>query len=257
MTTGRTLKRWTRVYIDGYDFSGYTREVGPLSIVSPEVEQVGLSDSVRGALPDLPEVSMGTLNAIFSSDTGACVQAVLGAPGVSRKVMIPIGIQAAPAQGDPVFMGAFNHNGFILSPSGGDMALTVPFGRTSPAEQMTYSNPWGVLLHASGEETSANTAVGIDDRGAASSLGGWMMYQVFSADGTGTLVVSIQDAATNSDASFADLLGATSGNIADSAVPCAGIVKLATNATVKRYLRWQLSLTGITSATFALSFVRG
>jgi len=257
MTTGRTLKRWTRVYVDGYDFSGYTREVGPLSIVSPEVEQVGLSDSVRGALPDLPEVTMGTLNAIFSSDTGAHVQAVLGVPGVSRDVMIPIGIQAAPAQGDPVFMGAFNHNGFVLSPSGGDMALTVPFGRTSPAEGMTYSNPWGVLLHASSATTGANTATGVDDRGAASSKGGWMMYQVFSVEGTGTLVISIQDAAVNSNASFADLSGATSGDIAHTAVPCSGIVKLSTTATVRRYLRWQLSLTDITSATFALSFVRG
>ena len=45
--------------------------------------------------------------------------------------------------------------------------------------------------------------------------------------------------------------------VANTAVPTAGVVELAVTATIRRYTRWQLSLTGITSITFALALVRG
>lgn len=253
---GRTLKRWTRVYIDGFDMSGYTREVGPLSWIYPEIDLVSILDGVRGALPDAPEISIGTLNGLFDNTASVGIHAALGSAGVSRDVMIPIGIRAEPVAGNPVFMGAFNHNGYVAQPSGGDIVLTVPFGKTSPAELMTYDKPWGVLLHAMAARHAVNTAVGIDDLGAASAAGGWMMFQIFSVVGTGNVTLSVQDAATNADGSFALLSGATSGAIANTAVPTAGFVALSRTATVRRFLRWQIAFSGITSCTFALSFVR-
>lgn len=256
MATGRTLKRWTRLYVDGVDLSGYTREIGPLVWTYPEVDIVALTDGVRGALVDMPEISPGVLNGIFDNTATSGIHAALGSAGVCRDVMIPVGIRAEPAEGDPVFMGAFNHNGYVAQPSGGDIVLTCEFGKTSPAEAMTYEKPWGVLLHEKSAETAANEAAGVDDRGASSSLGGWMMYQIFAVAGEGTVTITTEEASTNSNANFALLTDATSGEIAHTAVPCAGIVKLGTTAAVKRYLRWQIALDGITSCTFALSFVR-
>lgn len=246
-----------RVYIDGYDLSGYTRNFGPLNWIYPEIDQLAVLDEVRGMLPDTPEISPGTLNAIFANTADVGIHAALGSAGVLRDVLIAQGIQAVPATGDPVFMGAFSHTGYTLEAAAGDLALNCPFSKTSPSQGMLYDQPWGVLLHADGSETEVNDQAGIDDNGAATAKGGWLMYQLLSAVGTGTIIIKVQDAATNSDGSFADLSGATSGEIANTAAPTSGIVQVGITATVRRYLRWQIVLDGITSARFLLSFVRG
>lgn len=257
MATGRTLKRWSRVYIAGYDMSGYTRDLGPLEWTYPEIEQVSLLDPVRGALPDSPDITIGTLNGIFDNTASVSIHAALAAAGVNRDVLVAQGIRAVPAAGDPVFMAALNHNGYNVAPSGGDIALTVPFGKSSPAEDLNYDQPWGVLLHANEAATDVNTATGIDDLGAASAAGGWMMYHLLSVVGEGTVEIKVQEASSNLNASFGDLSGATSGELAHTAAPTSGIVQLSKTAAVKRYLRWQVALDGITSATFVLGFVRG
>jgi hypothetical protein len=254
---GRTLKRWARMYVDGYDMSGYTREIGPLAWTYDEVEQVALMDAVRGALPDHPEISIGTLNGIFDNTAISGIHAVLGSAGVSRDVLVALGIQAAPAEGDPVFIGAYNQLAYQVAPSGGDVALTVPFGKTSPAEALLYEQPWGVLLHENSAEADVNAATGIDDAGASSSAGGYLMYHILDVEGTGDVTIKIEEADTNTDISFGDLTDATSGEIAHTAIPCSGIVQLGKTADIKQYLRWQIVLDGITSCTFVLGFVRG
>ena len=260
MATGRTTKRWARIYVDGVDLSGYTREVGPLSWTYPEVELVSLLDAVKGALPDQPEIGIGTLNGIFDNTATVGIHAALSTAGVSRKVLIAQGIRGDPAQGDPVFMGAFNHNGYAISPSGGDIALTCPFGKTSPAEGMLYEQPWGVLLHANSQETGANTAVGVDDFGAGTLpvKGGYLVCHILSVTGTGSVTVSLQDASTNSNGSFGALNPVVStGAIAHTAIPYAGIIQLGIGATIKRYVRWQIAFSTITAAYFVLGFCRG
>ena len=81
------------------------------------------------------------------------------------------------------------------------------------------------------------------------------MYQITAVAGTGNATISIDD--SEDGETYGALSGATSGAIAHTAIPCAGIVQLATNATVKQYLRFQVALDTITSVTFALAFVRG
>jgi len=258
MATGRTLlKRWSRIYIDGFDMSGYTRELGPLAWTYPEIDQTAILDGVKGVLTDAPEISPGTLNGIFNNTATSGIHAALSTPGSARDTLVAIGIQAEPAAGDPVFMGSFAHTGYVAAPSGGDIVLTCPFGKVNVAEGMTYEQPWGVLLHASGAETGANSAAGIDDNGAATTKGGYLMYQILAVAGEGTVTISIDDAATNAGGSFSALSGATSGEIAHTAVPAAGIIQLGTTATVRRYVRWQMALDGITACSFVLGFVRG
>lgn len=257
MTTGRTLKRWSRVYIDGFDVSGNTREIGPLSWAYPEVDLVALQDPVKGSLPDTAEIGIGTLNGLFDNTATYGIHSALKTVGVSRDVLIAVGIQAVPAKGDPCFMGAFNQLGYGIAPSGGELALTIPFGKTSPAEGMLYDQPWGLLLHEKAEETGANTGTGVDFTTASTTKGGYFIYHILSATGTGTVTLSVDDAATNLNASFAALDGATTAAIAHTAVPCSGIIQVDKTDTVRRYLRWQMSLDTITACTFVLGFVRG
>jgi len=255
MTAGRTIARWARVYADGYDLSGYIRSLGAMKQTFDAPSAAALSDQVLNVLPGHGSLSIGTLTGFFDNTATSGLHVVASGIGVKRTVMIPIGIQAAPAQGDPVFMGQFLQTGYEALPEeGGYVVASIPFeDAEATAAHLAYTKPWGWLLHAKGAETGANTAVGIDDNGAATARGGYLCYQVFAGDGDAT--ISVQDAATNSDGSFAALSGATSGAI-DCSTPSAGVIALGTTATVRRYLRWQLALDDATTVTFALAFVR-
>jgi len=116
-----------------------------------------------------------------------------------------------------------------------------------------YDKPFGVLLHEKSEETAVNAVdSGLSsDKEIASERGGFLVYQIFSGDGTAT--ISVEDSAD--DSSWAALSGATSGELDCSSVQH-GLVPLGTTATVRRYLRWQISLNTATSVTFALAFIR-
>ena len=168
--------------------------------------------------------------------------------------MVAVGIQAEPAQGDPVFMGQFEQKGFGKEINTG-VYLNIPFEQSSiRGTTLAYDNPWGRLLRPKTATTAANTAVGIDDYGAATAFGGYMTYQVFAGNGTAT--IKVQHAAANNDGSFADLGGATSGEIDCSAVKYGIVATTARTTAVNQYLRWQIALGTATSVTFALGFHR-
>lgn len=256
MGTGRTVAKHTRVYADGYDLSGDARTIGPLAWTFEEHEFLGLLAELKGALPGQATINVGTLNATLDN-TAAHIHAVLQNAGVKRNVMVPIGIRAAPAQGDPVFFGQFEQKDYLSDVAAEGLTVNVPFAAWSgDAASLLYDKPWGILLHANAAETAVNTAIGVDDYGAQTLKGGLMAYQIFAIAGTGTITIKVQDAATNTNPSFADLTGATSGAISNTAVPTADLVALGTAQTVRQYLRWQIALSGITSVTFALAFAR-
>ncbi len=50
MATGRTVLKNSRFYMDGYDFSGYSRMFGPLSWTFATDEQAALTDGVKNSL---------------------------------------------------------------------------------------------------------------------------------------------------------------------------------------------------------------
>jgi len=119
-------------------------------------------------------------------------------------------------------------------------------------KQYVY-RPFGVLLRPKTATVAVNTAVGVDDELAATAAGGFMCYQVTAGNGTATL--KVQDAAVNTDGSFADITGVTSGSI-NCAVVQHGIIA-STTLTVRRYLRWQIVFGAATTVTLALAFTRG
>jgi len=211
-----------------------------------------MCDAVRGYLPDAASISPGTLNGILSA--GGPLDSLGNVyDGAALSVTVALGIRAAPAEGDPAFHGYFNIASYQAQESSGAITASLQFDQRSPILVQNHVNPWGVLLHANSAVTAVNSAAGIDDRGAATALGGYMVYHVLAGDGTAT--IKVQDAAVNNDGGFADLSGATTGVIACDAVS-SGIVALGIGATVRRYLRWQVVLGTANTVTFVLSFTR-
>lgn len=259
MATGRTLARWSRVYVDGYDMSGYVSSLGPLLYEYETNSMAMLSDEVLGALPSHPNLGIGALNAVLATSTDSnAAHDILTTAGTDRDVLYAIGIRAAPAIGDPVYMGSFDQLGYTSAPADGMVTVTIPFGVNHVVAAQTYSKPWGVLLHDWSSETAANTSTDsadIVDNSASSTDGGWMMYQIGSITGAGTVTITIDE--SDDAESWTALSGATSGAITNTDAPISGIVKLGLTATVKRYLRFQVAFSSSTACTFALGFVRG
>lgn len=252
MTDGRTTSRWTRVYMDGYDVSGDSRQIGPLLQTYDENEMTCFSHTVKGYLPAHVQAGVGTLNGTFNNTATTGLHIIANGAGVMRNVIVAQGMRTDPAQGDPCYMGEFEQAGYYADLSG--VYVTVPMENSSArASTFLYERPWGWLLRPATSTTAVNSSTGIDDYGAATAFGGYMSYQVLAGNGTAT--IKVQDAATNADGSFSDLSGATSGSI-NCAVVQYGRIALGRTATVRRYLRWQIVLGTATSVTFVLGFSR-
>lgn len=255
MATGRTTSKYLRVYVGGYDLSGHGRQIGPLRETYQEVAGASFADEVIGILNHQAQLGVGTLNGWFDNSAAGLQALHAAGPGLRHVVSVALGIRAAPAIGDPVYAGEFEQGEYLAIPAGGMVTAAVPFAAAS-AQSGTrlYDDPWGVLLLDAAARTGANADPGEDNpTGAATDFGGFMAYHILGGNGTATL--KVQDAATNTDGSFADLTGATTGSV-DCSTPQAGVVALARNATVRRYLRWQLALGTATSVSAVLSFHR-
>ena len=252
MATGRTHLRFSRAYIDGYDMSGYSRSFGPLGCTFDEGTDDSIDKSVKGIMPGNAVVSMGALNGLFDNTATSGLHVIMNGAGVKRDVMIAVGIQAVPANNDPVFAYQFLQGAYQGDPGANPVTATIPFANASAyGSALGYARPWGVLLHAKAAATDVNSSTGLDQV-AQSTKGGFMMYHVFAGDGNAT--IKVQDADTNVDGSFSDLL--TSGVLDCTAVQH-GVVTLARDATVEEFVRWQVVLNTANTVTFALSWHRG
>lgn len=251
MTSGRVRLRDARIYIDGYDVSGYARSFGPLSQTFEEGIDDAITLSVKQVVLGNAVISMGTLNGLFDNTAASGIHTILQGAGVKRTVLVAQGIQAAPANNDPAFCGQFEQKDYYAGASENPITLSIPFESISAlASNLKYATPWGALLHALATRTAANNATGLD-QSAQTTRGGFMCYQITA--GNGTAAIKTQDASANVDGSFADLL---STGVISCASPVAGIVSLVPTATVKRYVRWQIALGTATTVTFTLAFCR-
>ena len=255
---GRTVLKHTRVYVDGYDMSCYSKEVGELGWSFETEDQAALCDSIKNVLPGHASISPGAINGFLDNTATVGLHAVLSGGTGNRTVMIPMGMRAAPAEGDPVFAGQFEQLDYKAAVGGVYVNASLVLGNWSgQAASLGYDKPWGTLLHELSAETAANTAnSGLSsDKETSSTKGGFLVYQITAAAGSGDYLatISVDDSADNS--SWLALANATTGELNCSTVKH-GVVALAKTATVRRYLRWQISLNTATSVTFALAFIR-
>lgn len=252
----RTHLKHCRAYLDGVDISGYTRQIGPLAWTFGAEPDAALTDECKNILIGKGDVAAGPLNAFLDNDAaGLFALAGVGAlDHGTRNYMVAIGANAAPVAGDPIFAWKFEQTSYSMEQGTGFVAASIPFGGASYASTLTYKKPWGFLLHAKAARTGVNSATGLDDNGTSSALGGIFIYHLFTSNGTVTL--KAQHASTNSDGSFSDLSGATSGSVDASVTPKNGMIALSTSLTVNRYTRWQLAFGTATTATFVLGLIR-
>ncbi len=152
----------------------------------------------------------------------------------------------------------------IGSPSACEVAKQIDYNPTRAANGMftfavaTQSNgfgvEWGRLLTAGRRtDTAATNGTAWDDTTVSTAFG-WQAYlQVFAFTGTDA-TVKIQDSADN--VTFADLAGAAFTQVT-SGTPQAQRLAVGGTAVVRRYLRASTVTTGgVTSVTFAVTFVR-
>lgn len=257
MATNRTIGRWMRLYMDGYDISGYTLNIGEMGAEYEVEPKATLTEELKGILPGKENISFGPVNGVFDSTASSGLHAIAKDANALRTILTACGFGAEPVVGDPAFIGKFQQLDYKGEPgAAGLTTANIVFGSDSPVTDFNYENPWAYLLHPKAARTAVNSAAGVDDYEAASAFGLYMVYQIFAVEGTGSVVIKLEEASTNTDVNFADLTDATSGAIAHTAVPAAGLIQIGKTDAVKQYLRWQIVLTGITSVTFALAFVR-
>jgi hypothetical protein len=84
MATGRTVFKHSRVYIDGYDLSGYSRSFGPLGVSYAAEMIAALTDGVKNTLPNHATISPGVINGIFDNTATSGLHDVLGSAGNVR-----------------------------------------------------------------------------------------------------------------------------------------------------------------------------
>ncbi len=250
---GRTVNRWTRVYMGGYDFSGYANRVGPMAVKFTGADATCLADAVKGFLASGVEANVGEVNGILDNDT-AGLRVAAQAANLSWPMTVAVGIQQAPAAGHPVFAGYFRQAGYQASGDvGGIVAVNLAFTGWDATQQQAYNRFWGRLVHALAAETAVNSGTGVD-WSASSSAGGFMAWHLISSNGTVTL--TLQDSDDNATG-WANVSGLTSGSQDATTTPVGGLAYAATNATIKQFTRWQLAFGTATTATFVLSLIRG
>ena len=249
---GRTLAHFMRLYLNGYDLSGYSRSVSEFGSWFDDADMTVWTDGVKGYLPNQSETSFGPYQAVFDNTATVGLHALEQAADVKRNLILAIGDRAAPTLGDLVFCAELRKLSYKLGESSGAIVANMGFaGADVTGASLQYPNPFGLLLNPNTARTGANSANGVTDTTGATSFGGVFFYQITAGNGTATL--SVDDSANNS--TWSALSGATSGSITAGA-GVSGVVPLSRTATVRQYLRYQLALGTATSVTFVSAFVR-
>jgi hypothetical protein len=251
--TGRTLPAFQRIYIAGYDMSGYANDSGEQGIVYPETALPTFADAVTGYLLGKPKINFGPLVAVLDNTATSGFHVIETAgQGAVQNVMLAYGMRAAPVTGDAVFAAPLP----VLSYKTNGALATVNFGGYNAIAGLNYDEFWGNLVHVYGPETGANSGNTPCVTGTGeTTAGGWMIVHIGAYAGTGSATISIDDSANGT--SWLALSGATTGAIAHTAMPYSAIIQLGVTATVRQYLRFQVSLSTLTSVSFSLGFMRG
>ena len=263
MTRGRIRLIDRRLYVDGYNLSSELRTIGSLDQNFDKATDDSVLLPVKKTWPAQGDITPGTANMLFDNTALTGTHIVLPTAGGMRNLALLQGIQAAPAAGDPAFIGRFPQLAYKTADANGLVAANIPWGSASGDTLIgNYATPWGIILHAESAEVGANTSVGFDLQsyfGTGTIKGGYMGYHVTAGAGTGniTAAIKVQHAATNADGSFTDLLSTGTINLGSGGVfsRAHGFVALAYGAAVSRYVRWQISFTLATSVTLLLVFV--
>jgi hypothetical protein len=254
---GRSLSRWVRVFVDGYNLSGYGRSIGPLAVAFDTADLTAqMSDTVKGYLFGAPSITPGTFNGVMQSttDSGTEISKIQTA-GVSRDILVAIGDRAAPVAGNPAFVCKSTHSGFQVVEDGGAIAVNADFGEWDASDIPNYSSPWGIMLTAEYDSFDETLSGSVINTGLDTSLGGFFMYQVLPG-GSGRWVVKVMDD-PDGGSGYADVEGLTV-TISDASVPQAGIIQTTAITTqIEPYVKLFCTEDAAGTLILAAALVRG
>lgn len=186
---------WARLFVDGYDLSSDSVEIGTLDNTTGEVPLFGWSDSVKWFCSDgLRSVGVKGYKGYLNDTALSGAYTLLKAPPetTTRKVSLLFGGGAEPTYGDPAYLlGACQLKAPASFASGAAM-IEADF---VPRIDYLTGNPWGVVLSpnvARGSSSFNGTAV---DNGAATTTG-WHANLHVIASGGGTWAYTIEQSAT-------------------------------------------------------------
>lgn len=242
MATGKTLGKYSKIYIDGYDISGDSNAWN-VGLTFPEAGLTTVASTQGEYLCEIPKVSGEVktwLNATAS--TGSFDR--LKTPA-TRNLCIALGIMAVPAVGDPAFCAQVSQMDVraetVLNSA---VKADAKFSGAGPATSQV-NNIYGVVLHANAQETATTTSTSVNN-GAASTAGALCFLQVTAAGGSWAFTV--EDSANNS--TFATIATFSSnGSAITSEVQ-------AVSGTVRQYVRCVATRTS-GNATYFCAIVRG
>lgn len=257
----RTHEKWSRVYISGYDMSGYAHKFGEYGFSCATSPMAALSDQAKNVVVGQATIEPGGVDAFLApANTGGGevgFHELLKSGTGTFIYTLCFGVLAEPVANDLIFSYPLELSSYKAQDGEGYNTVSIAWaGPTSTNSLLSagFAMPFGRILNPKSAKSAVNSSTGIDDVGASTALGGVFVYHLFSSNGTVTL--KAQHAATNLDGSFADITGATSGSINGSTTPAAGMVATAAGLTINRYLRWQLVFGTATTATFMAGFIR-
>lgn len=240
----RGASRFNRLYLAGADVSCSTLEMDAVGVEYESDKLASWCEQVRGSIPGGPGITIGQLSGYLDTERLHTLRDT-----TSSVMTLAFGGTVAPAAGCPVFSAPVIVKNYRAGEGNTISTVTMQFDSDSTA--LSIPMPFGVLLHAHGAETGTNTGAGID-AGLATAHGAWMAYHITAISGTGSATITVEDSADN--VSFSAVSGLTA---TVTAAGVSGWAQTSVTATVRRYTRWQLSLTGMTSITFALALMRG
>ena len=236
--------------------SGYTRDAGTLSHVYDAIQDACLTDSVKNVLLGQPTITCGPINATFDNTATSGMHVLHATPEGQDYVCVAIGAGAAPAAGNPFFAWYLYQKSYNAVEGNGFLSATLEYEPSTGF--VTYGKPWGTIILPLTAKSAANSANNGVDNTAETTNGGIFYYHATGGDDS-TITLTLEDSDDNgSTDAWAAVTGATSGVINPVTTPAVGMVNLAVDQTIKRYVRWQLDITGgATAVSLFYGLIRG
>ena len=232
MATGKTHARWYRLIMDAVNLSGDSRQIGSFGVEYDTADVTGWSDGVVNHLLGQPSHIFTGYQAVLNNTAVTGSHTELSA--VEEYILsLFIGIRAAPAVGDMVFMTTVEQSAYTVDGSPSPM---VSINAVKSITDADHVKAFGVAL-AVGDELTATTNGTSVDNGVASALGALAHLHITASDG-GTWAFKVQD--SPDDGAWADLITFSSDGTAIAAE--SGDVAAAAT-TPDRYVRFQATRT--------------
>ncbi len=250
---GKTTTRHFRLLAGGHNLSGSMRSINAFGVRFGEDDVSGWSDDIKQWLSGFGDVLLEGFTALFNSQAAAIGSISAGSHPVlsgatgDNYVSVFMGIQAAPAVGNPTFSAPFQQGGYTVNGGDGPVMVSANFHGKASAE--LGKDVWGVAL-AAGEALSATGENDSVDNGAATT-NGYIVFihlpQTAGAMGSNDWSFVIEHSANDTD--WATLKAITADGSAITAERQEGA------GTVNRYVRFAYTRTAGTAEPW-VSFIR-